>query len=226
MVSVAIDGPAGAGKSSIARAAAAELGYIYVDTGALYRSIGLYMQRHGIPLDQPEQIAEALPQVQVELKFIQGEQRVFLCGEDVSQQIRTPEVSMAASAVSAVPEVRDFLFQLQRDLAAQSDVIMDGRDIGTVVLPNAQVKIFLTASAEVRAKRRCLELAEKGIPANEAVVLADIRQRDYNDSHRAIAPLKKAEDAVLVDTSQLNLEQSIQAVIFQIQSKIKEESKS
>ena len=220
MVSIAIDGPAGAGKSTIARAASKELGYIYVDTGALYRSIGLYMIRHGISLQDAEAIAFNVENVQIELKFIQGEQRVFLGEEDVSDLIRTPEVSMAASAVSAVPKVRQFLLDLQKDMAKKNNVVMDGRDIGTVVLPNADVKIFLTASAEERAKRRCKELEEKGQAVSYQEVLTDIQQRDYNDSHREIAPLKQAEDAVLLDTSHLDLQQSIQALLDLVKNKL------
>ena len=185
MISVAIDGPAGAGKSTVARAAAKELGYIYVDTGALYRAVGLYMLQHGISVSDEDAVVKELSKLQVSLEFRGGEQHVLLCGEDVSAQIRTPEVSMAASAVSAMQPVRSFLFDLQKNMAKTNNVIMDGRDIGTVVLPEAQVKIFLTASDEERAGRRYRELLEKGQNASFEEVLNDLRARDYADSHRA-----------------------------------------
>lgn len=220
MMNVAIDGPAGAGKSTIARAAAKALGYIYVDTGALYRAVGVYSVRRGFDTKNAETVAGTLPSIQVELKFQNGVQHVLLNGEDVSEEIRTPKASMAASDVSAVPAVRQFLFDLQRDIAAKNDCIMDGRDIGTVVLPNAQVKIFLTASPEARAKRRFLELQEKGATDTYEAVLADLKQRDYNDSHRAVAPLKPAADSVLVDTTALTLEQSVEKVIQVIKEKL------
>lgn len=215
---VAIDGPAGAGKSSIARAAAKELGFIYVDTGALYRAVGVYGLRNGIDNKNAEAVAGMLPQISVELKFRGGVQHVYLNGEDVSEEIRTPPASMAASDVSAVPAVRQFLFDLQRDIAAKNDCIMDGRDIGTVVLPNAQVKIFLTASPEARAMRRYKELQEKGAKDTYEEVLADLLQRDYNDSHRAVAPLKPAEDSITVDNSGLSLEDSIEQVLSVIRA--------
>lgn len=212
-VNIAIDGPAGAGKSSIAKRAAAALGYIYVDTGALYRTIGLNALRRGLDTKDAAAVTTTLSDVQVSLRFVDGEQRVFLGDEDVSAAIRTPEASMAASNVSAIPAVREHLFSLQQRIAAENNCLMDGRDIGTVVLPNADVKIFLTASAETRADRRCKELAEKGMSAPYEKVLRDIIERDYNDSHRAIAPLKQAEDAVLLDTSTLNFDESYEAVI-------------
>lgn len=207
MINIAIDGPAGAGKSTIARQLAAGLGYIYVDTGALYRAVGVNAMRKGADTKNIQQVTESLGSADVSLRFVNGEQRVFLGDEDVSLAIRTPEASMAASNVSAIPAVREFLFDLQRDIAAKNNCIMDGRDIGTVVLPNAQVKIFLTASAEVRAKRRYDELLAKGMQADYTQVLEEMVQRDYQDSHREIAPLKQADDAVLVDTSEMNLEQ-------------------
>lgn len=213
IINIAIDGPAGAGKSTISRRAAERLGYIYIDTGALYRTVGVNALRKNIDMQSDEAIASILPETKVELKFVDGEQRMFLCGEDVSKEIRLPEASMAASRVSAVPEVRAFLFDLQRNIAAGNSCIMDGRDIGTVVLPNAQVKIFLTASPERRAERRCKELLEKGIEAKYDDVLSDIVKRDYDDSHRKIAPLKPAEDSVTVDTSDIGLEESIELVI-------------
>ena len=211
-VSVAIDGPVGAGKSTIARAAAERLGFIYADTGALYRAVGLYCIRNGVDLDDKTAVASAVGGVQPEIRLCGGVQHVLLNGEDVSEQIRLPEVSMAASAVSAVPEVRSALLGMQRDIAAKNSVIMDGRDIGTVVLPDADVKIFLTAAAEIRAGRRFEELRAKGADVTFEEVLSDLNKRDYNDSHRAAAPLKQAADAVLADTSGLDFEQSVELV--------------
>ena len=220
VINIAVDGPAGAGKSTLSRCVSAALGYIYVDTGALYRAVGLYMLRVGIDTKDAAAVTDALGGVQVSLRFVDGEQRVFLGEEDVSAAIRTPDASMAASNVSAHPSVRDFLFSLQRDIAAENNCIMDGRDIGTVVLPNAQVKIFLTASPETRAARRCKELEEKGMPTPFDEVLADIVQRDYNDSHRPIAPLRQADDAVLLDTSDLNFEQAFEALMQIIKERV------
>lgn len=221
IINVAIDGPAGAGKSTISRKAAAELGYIYIDTGALYRTVGLNALRKGADLENDDSIVATLTDdVKVELKFIDGEQKMFLCGEDVSDKIRTPEASMAASRVSAVPKVREYLFDLQKQLAKENSCIMDGRDIGTVVLPNADVKIFLTASPEARAQRRYKELTEKGMDVKYEDVLSDMVKRDYDDSHRAIAPLKQADDAILADTSELNLEESIDLIIRTIKENI------
>lgn len=208
MISVAIDGPAGAGKSTLARRLAADFGYIYVDTGAMFRTIGLYALRAGKEPKDNEAVDALLPNITLEFAFIEGEQHIYLNGEDVSTAIRTEEVGMAASAVGANPAVRAFLLEMQRDMAKTQNILMDGRDIGTVVLPNATVKIFLTATAEARAERRAKELADKGQPADLATVLADIRQRDYQDSHRAVAPLKQAEDAILVDTSNIGLQES------------------
>ena len=219
-VNIAIDGPAGAGKSSLSKAVSAALGYIYVDTGALYRAVGLYMLRSGIDPKDADAVCAALGGVCVSLRFVDGQQRVFLADEDVSDAIRTPEASMAASNVSAFPPVRDFLFSLQRDIAAQSNCIMDGRDIGTVVLPDAEVKVFLTASSETRAKRRCRELAEKGMSTPYEAVLADIIQRDYNDSHRAVAPLRQADDAVLLDTSDLDFDAALAALMDIIKERV------
>lgn len=220
MVNIAIDGPAGAGKSTVSRAAAKELGYIYVDTGALYRAVGLNAIRKQVDPVDAAAVADTLSGLLVELKFIDGEQRVFLNAEDVSEAIRTPEASMAASAVSAVPAVREFLFDLQRNIAESNNCIMDGRDIGTVVLPNAQIKIFLTASPEERALRRFRELEQKGTPVDYQQVLEDMIQRDYNDSNRAIAPLKPAEDAVTVDTTGQTLEQSVEVLLTIIKERI------
>lgn len=209
-IAVAIDGPAGAGKSTIAKAAAKELGFIYVDTGALYRAIGLFTLRNGVDKNDKEAVIALLDKLDVSLDFNdKGEQIVLLNGEDVSVLIRTPEISMYASAVSALPEVRAFLLDLQRNMAATNNVIMDGRDIGTVILPNAKVKIFLTASAEERAKRRYDELIEKGEDVTYEEVLKDAKERDYNDSHRTVAPLKPAEGAVIVDTTGQTREESI-----------------
>lgn len=220
MINVAIDGPAGAGKSTVARAAAAKLGYIYVDTGALYRAVGVYCLRNGITTTDAENVSAVLGEITVELKFIDGVQHVFLNGDDVSVEIRLPEASMAASNVSAIPAVRAFLFDLQRDIAAKNNCIMDGRDIGTVVLPDAQVKIFLTADDEERAMRRYKELQEKGSTVTYQEVLDDLRVRDYNDSHREIAPLKPAEDSVIVNTTGYTLEESIAKIVSTVEEKI------
>ena len=221
IINVAIDGPAGAGKSTISRAAAKEMGYIYIDTGALYRTVGLNAMRKGADVNDPESVVATITDdLKVELRFIDGEQRMFLNDEDVSDKIRTPEASSAASKVSAVPEVRKYLFDLQKNLAKNNNCIMDGRDIGTVVLPDAKVKIFLTASPEARAKRRYNELIEKGMDVKYDDVLADMIKRDYDDSHRAIAPLKQADDAVLADTSDINLEESIALIIKIIKDNI------
>lgn len=208
MISVAIDGPSGAGKSSLAKRLAADLGYVYVDTGAMYRSIGLYAVRQGADLQDAAAVAALLPQIQLDIRLEDGTQHVYLNGEDVSEAIQAEEIGMAASAVSAHPAVRAFLLDTQRGLAANQNVLMDGRDIGTVVLPHATVKIFLTASAEARAQRRCKELQDKGQPADFATVLADIRQRDDQDTNRAVAPLRQAEDAIRVDTSDIDFDQS------------------
>ena len=212
MVSVAIDGPAGAGKSTLARRLASDLGYIYVDTGAMYRTIGLYALRAGKDPKDNEAVNTLLPEIELHFAFIDGEQHIYLGGEDVSLLIRTEEVGMAASAVGANPAVRAFLLDMQRDMARKQDVLMDGRDIGTVVLPDATVKIFLTASPEARAIRRWKEYQAKGMPNTYEEVLEDVKQRDYQDTHRAAAPLKQAEDAVLLDTSELNFEQSLEAM--------------
>ena len=220
MIQIAIDGPSGAGKSTIAKAVAKRLGYVYVDTGALYRTVGYAALCEKLDCKNADEIALLLKKIKVDLTYDNGVQKVLLNGEDVSTQIRLPECSMAASAVSAIPAVREFLLNTQRDIATHHNVIMDGRDIGTVVLPNAQVKIFLTASAEKRAQRRFIELCEKGIETTFEEVLEDMRQRDYNDSHRAIAPLKAAEGSILVDTSELDLEQSIHAIEQAVQSVI------
>lgn len=210
MINIAIDGPAGAGKSSLSRLLAKELEYIYVDTGALYRAVGLKFSRLGFDTELKGDIEAVLKETVVDIRFIDGAQRVFLDGEDVSDDIRTPVASMMASAVSAKPAVRAFLLDMQRKLADTNNVVMDGRDIGTVVLPDAQVKIFLTADVTVRAERRYKELCEKGQQVDFSEVLADMKQRDYNDSHRDIAPLKQAEDAVLADTTKLSFDESLE----------------
>ena len=212
MISIAIDGPSGAGKSSLAKALAKDLGYVYVDTGAMYRSIGLYTVRAGVDPHDADAVAALLPQVKLGIRLIDGAQHIYLNGEDVSTAIRAEEIGMAASAVAAHPAVRSFLLDTQRGLAESQNILMDGRDIGTVVLPNATVKIFLTAAPEARARRRWLEYQQKGMEVAFEDVLADVKQRDYQDTHRAAAPLKQAEDAVLLDTSDLNFEQSLAAM--------------
>lgn len=218
MINVAIDGPAGAGKSTIARAAAKKLGYIYVDTGALYRTVALAAVRREV-LDDADGVAAMLPQISVELKFENGEQQVYLDGENVSSLIRTPQISMGASKVSAIPKVREYLLSLQQSIAKENNVIMDGRDIATVVLPNADVKIFLFATPECRAQRRYKELIEKGEDVTYEDVLKDVNDRDYQDSHREIAPLKPSEDSVMADTSDLDLQQSTEMIIGIIKEK-------
>lgn len=225
MIAIAIDGPAGAGKSTIAKKISAELGYVYVDTGALYRAIGLYAIRSGVSEQTEQYVVPLLPEIRVELKFIDHTQRVFLNAEDVSEAIRQNEVSMAASNVSAIPAVREFLFSLQQKIARENNVIMDGRDIGTVVLPHADIKIFLTASPEDRAKRRHLELLQKGQEVDFDTLLQEIIERDHNDSTRAIAPLKKAEDAIAVDTSGNSLEESIALLTDLIKSQLQKKQK-
>lgn len=212
-ISVAIDGPAGAGKSSISRLAAKRLGFIYVDTGALYRAVGLKFSLAGADTQLNCDIDGILAETAVDIRFKDGEQRVYLDGRDVSSEIRTPAASMMASAVSARPQVRAFLLEMQRKLARENNVVMDGRDIGTVVLPNAKVKIYLTASAEVRAERRLKELREKGENVTFKEVYDDMVKRDYDDMHREIAPLKQAEDAVLADTTDCNLEESVELIL-------------
>ncbi len=213
MISIAIDGPSGAGKSTISRKAAEMFGFIYVDTGAIYRTIGLASKTHGVSLDDKAAVIDMLPKLNIELKYNDaGEQHMYLDGNDVSRDIRLPEVSMLASKVSAIPEVRAFLVDMQRDMAKKHDVIMDGRDIGTVILPNADLKIFLTADVEDRARRRYAELCAKGMDKPFDEVLSEMKQRDEQDTERAAAPLKAADDAILLDTSGNTLEQSITEV--------------
>lgn len=221
-IAIAIDGPSGAGKSSIAKALAKSLNIIYVDTGAIYRTVGLYVYRNGVESRDKEKIISMLPDIFVKLAYIDGAQHIFLNGEDVSGLIRTETISRYASDVSAIPEVRAFLLSLQRDMAKETSVIMDGRDIGTVVLPDAEVKIFMTASAEVRARRRYKELIEKGESVVYEDVLAAIITRDTNDSTRATAPLKAADDAVILDNSEINAEETLNRVIDIIRSKTQE----
>ncbi len=216
-INIAIDGPAGAGKSTIAKMVSAEMGYIYVDTGAMYRAVALYITENNI---SDENIESALKNAEVSLRFKDGVQRVYLGDRDVSELIRTPEISMAASRTSAIPAVRARLFDLQQKLARENNIIMDGRDIGTVVLPNADVKIFLTASAEERANRRYKELSEKPDCPSYEEILRDINERDYQDMHRETAPLRQAEDAVLVDTTELTLEQSAAKITEIIKERI------
>lgn len=212
-IRIALDGPSGAGKSSLAKAIASKLGIVYVDTGALYRSIGLYVSRKGVDPHSAEAVALCLPEISLSLAFNAEGQRVILNGEDVSDKIRTPEMSMYASAVSAIPAVRAFLLETQRSISESTSVIMDGRDIGTVIIPDAEVKIFLVASAEARAKRRYAELTAKGQTCTYEEVLSDMVERDKNDSSRAIAPAVPAEDAVFLDNSDLTFEETVEAAL-------------
>lgn len=210
MFSVAIDGPAGAGKSTVAKKVAQNLNLIYVDTGALYRTVAVHLLNNNINSTQVDLVEKALADITVSMKHFEDGQHMFLCGEDVTSKIRTPEVSMMASTSSALPCVRKFLFELQTKMAEKYDVIMDGRDIGTVVLPNANVKVFLTASSDERAKRRVKDLEEKGISEDFAKVLKEIEQRDFQDMNRETAPLKQADDAILLDSSNLSFEQVVE----------------
>lgn len=218
---VAIDGPSGAGKSTLARAAAERLGILYVDTGAIYRTIGLYVQRRGIDPKDAAAVLAALPDIRIGMDHdADGMQRMLLNGEDVTADIRLPEISMYASAVSAIQGVRDFLMEMQRSLARECSVIMDGRDIGTVVLPDADVKIFLYADVEVRAKRRELELRQRGTPKPYEEVLREMEERDYNDTHRAAAPLRAADDAIMVDTSSMDFDASLALLLDVIRGSV------
>ncbi len=217
---VAIDGPSGAGKSTISKAIAKNMGLVYVDTGAIYRTVGLYMKRIGADLKNEKEVEGHLPEINIEIKHGEDAQQMLLNGEDVTAQIRIHEISEWASAVSAIPAVRAFLLNMQREFAKRCSVIMDGRDIGTVVLPDADIKIFLTAQAEDRARRRYLELCEKGQAVEYETVLHDVLQRDARDSSRAVAPLKPAEDAIIVDTTGNTLEQSIEQLSLIIKERI------
>lgn len=218
---MAIDGPSGAGKSTLARAAAERLGILYVDTGAIYRTIGLYVRRRGIDPKDTAAVLAALPDIRIGMDHdADGMQRMLLNGEDVTADIRLPEISMYASAVSAIQGVRDFLMEMQRSLARERSVIMDGRDIGTVVLPDADVKIFLYADVEVRAKRRELELRQRGTPKPYEEVLREMEERDYNDTHRAAAPLRAADDAIMVDTSSMDFDASLALLLDVIRGSV------
>ena len=220
MMQIAIDGPSGAGKSSVAKAVAARLGIVFVDTGALYRTVGYYVRSRGVSREDTDGIVNCLPHIKIEVRYEDGAQHVYLNGEDLGDRIREPEISMYASAVSAVPAVRSFLLDTQRDIAAKNSVIMDGRDIGTVILPNADVKIFMTASDEARARRRTLELQAKGMNVKYEDVLREMRERDHNDSTREVAPAVAADDAVLLDNSGMTVEESADAVIALVQKRM------
>lgn len=220
MISIAIDGPAGAGKSTISKKVSNNIGFVYIDTGALYRAIGYYAVSNKIDPKDSKRVSEFLKGINISLDFIDGKQCVLIDGIDVSDKIRTPEISMAASNVSAIPKVREFLLDLQKNIALKNNVVMDGRDIGTVVLPNADIKIFLTASIEERAKRRYNDLIKKDKNIKFQDVLNDVKQRDYNDSNRDIAPLKPADDAIILDTTGESLEQSVERLLSLIKEKI------
>ncbi len=210
---VAIDGPAGAGKSTIAKAAAKTLGFVYIDTGAMYRAVGLYVVRKGLDAKNKEDVVSVLDEIEISISYDESGQQIFLNGENVSEDIRLPEISVAASDVAVIAEVRAKLLQMQRKLASENDVIMDGRDICSYVLPEADVKVFLTASIEARAERRYKQLLEKGTECDLEQIKIDMEWRDKNDSQREVAPLKQADDATLLDTSNLTLEESINALV-------------
>ena len=219
--SIAIDGPSGAGKSSLSKKISAAYHFVYLDTGAIYRTVGLAVFRRGIDRKKDAALAEILPEVQIEIRYDgQGLQRMFLNGEDVSEAIRMPEISLCASDVSALPACRAFLLEMQRDFARKNNVIIDGRDIGTVVLPNADLKIFLTADSRERARRRLLELEAKGVATDFDTVLKEIEARDWQDTHREIAPLRQAEDAVLVDSTSMDFEQTFEALCTLVEEKL------
>ena len=220
MISVAIDGPSGAGKSSLAKRLAKDLGYVYVDTGAMYRSIGLYAVRAGVDPKDEAAVTALLPQIKLAIRLVDGAQHIYLNGEDVSDAIRAENIGMAASAVSAHPPVRAFLLDTQRGLAADQNILMDGRDIGTVVFPHAQLKIFLTASVEERARRRYKEMVEKGQQVELAQLQEDIAARDKQDSERAISPLRQAEDALLLDTSDMSIAQVTDKILQLVQERV------
>jgi len=218
---VAVDGPSGAGKSTLSRAAAKALGILYVDTGAIYRTVGLYVKQKGVdPANQPA-VEALLREIHIEMRYGQdGLQRMLLCGADVTDEIRLPEISMLASRVSALSAVRDFLLEMQRDTARRQSVIMDGRDIGTVVLPEAEVKVFLTASAEERARRRYLELQQRGTPQEFGQLLREIEERDRNDRNRSVSPLRQARDAVLLDTTGLSFQESLDRLLEVVRARL------
>ena len=213
MIRFALDGPSGAGKSTVAKALSARLGLVYVDTGALYRTVGYYVRQKGADPKSEAEVTRLLPEMQVELCYRNGEQHVMLNGEDLGQKIREPEISMYASAVSALPSVRAFLLDMQRNIARHQSVVMDGRDIGTVILPDAEIKIFLSASSEARARRRYRELTEKGIATTYEDVLRDMEERDRNDAGRAVAPAIPAADAVKMDNSHMTVEENVEAIL-------------
>ena len=217
---IAIDGPSGAGKSTLAKRVAERLGILYVDTGAIYRTVGLYIKRVGAEPTDLGQVTAHLHEIHIDLRFLEDGQHLLLNGEDVSGEIRLPEISMYASAVSAHSTVRDFLMEQQRSLAREHCVIMDGRDIGTVVLPEAELKVFLTADVEERARRRESELLQRGTPQDYDDILAEMKLRDYNDSHRTVAPLKQAEDAVLLDTTHMDFSESEAALLRLIEERL------
>lgn len=219
MIQIAIDGPGGAGKSTISKAVAAKLGIVYVDTGALYRTVGYYVRSQNLDPKDRAAVSACLPNISIEVRYVDGAQHVFLNGEDLGDRIRTPEMSMYASAVSAIPEVRAFLLETQKDIARKNSVIMDGRDIGTVILPNADVKIFLTASPECRARRRYDELIAKGQQVSYEDVLREMNERDTQDSTREIAPATAAKDAVVFDNTGMSLEESVAAVVTMVREK-------
>ena len=210
---IALDGPSGAGKSTVAKALAKKLGIVYVDTGALYRTVGYFTRENGVDPKNAEAVTALLPRINIEVKYESGTQKVYLNGEDLGDRIRQPDISMYASAVSAIPAVRAFLLDTQRDIAKKNSVVMDGRDIGTVILPDAEVKIFMTASAEARAKRRYKELIEKGESVTYDTVLAEMAERDNNDRTRSVAPAIPAEDAIHMDNSNMSVEENVDAII-------------
>lgn len=217
MINIAVDGPAGAGKSTICKQAAKELKYIYVDTGAMYRALAYYIKNKIV---NTSNLKNELNDIKIEIKFLDGDQKIFLCGEDITEFIRTPEISSLASEISANPTIRNYLLDLQRDIAKSNNILMDGRDIGTVILPNADVKIYLTASIKQRAERRYKEFINKGVNCSYEEVLRDIEKRDYNDAHRKIAPLKPSYDSIILDTSNLNFNESVKALLNIVKERI------
>ena len=221
-IQIAIDGPSGSGKSSLSRRVAAQLGIVYVDTGAMYRTVGYYARSRGISLSEIEKVVDVLDEIHIDVRFENGGQSVYLNGENLGDKIRENEISMYASSVAKVPEVRAFLLDVQKDIAKTNSVIMDGRDIGTVILPNADVKIFMSASIEARARRRCVELEEKGMPASYDEILSDMIARDKQDSEREIAPAVAAPDAILFDNSERGFEESLEALIALIKNTLEQ----